>query len=194
MLLFLDNFDSFTYNLVQLFRVLGAEVEVVRNDAATVAECLSLAPEMVVVGPGPGTPSGAGISKPLIAACAGRIHVLGVCLGHQAIGELFGAQVVRGETPVHGKTSTILHDGRGLFIDAPQGFSATRYHSLLLDRRSFPDTLEVSATTPSGEIMAIRHRHYAIEGVQFHPESVLTQEGATLCETFLYQNRILATM
>lgn len=175
--LLIDNFDSFTYNIVQAFQMLGAEVQVVRNHALSVQECLNLNPKAVVIGPGPGDPSHAGISLNLIRAVAGKVPLLGICLGHQAIAEAFGGVVQRADLPMHGKTSSIYHDGQTLFQALPQGFKATRYHSLIVDRSTLPAELAVSAETENGEVMALRHQHYAIEGVQYHPESVASQYG-----------------
>lgn len=185
MLLLIDNFDSFTYNLVQVFQKIGIEVQVVRN-TATVQECVKLKPDYLVIGPGPGTPHDSGVSIPLIKELAGQIPILGVCLGLQCIAELYGATVKRSELgPVHGKTSQIFHNNSGLFKDISQGFHATRYHSLVVDRQTVPDTLEVCAETAEGEIMGLSHRALSIEGVQFHPESVLTLEGKKMLHSFL---------
>jgi len=186
MILVVDNYDSFTYNLVQLLAALGAEVEVRRNDTLTAEEALALAPAGIVVSPGPGTPEDAGISRDVIrAAAAAGVPLLGVCLGHQCIAEVFGGTVCRSPKPVHGKTDEVTHDGAGLFTGIPSPFSATRYHSLCVDVASVPDELEVTAHTPDGVIMALRHRELPIYGVQFHPESVLTPEGAKLLANFL---------
>ncbi len=186
MILVIDNYDSFTYNLVQLLAALGAEVEVRRNDAVSVADALSMAPTGIVISPGPGTPDDAGISRDVIRAAAdARVPVLGVCLGHQCIAEVYGGHVCRAPKPVHGKTDEIRHDGQGLFAGVPNPFTATRYHSLCVDFDRVPDVLEVQATTPDGVIMGIRHRHLPVFGVQFHPESVLTPEGAKLLANFL---------
>jgi anthranilate synthase/aminodeoxychorismate synthase-like glutamine amidotransferase len=183
--LMIDNYDSFTYNLVQYLRILGAEVLVHRNDALTVEEALALAPTHLVVSPGPGTPRDAGISIELIKAFAGRAPVLGVCLGHQAIVEAWGGQVRPAMSLMHGKTSRVFHDGRGVFAGLPQPFEAGRYHSLAVRREELPEVLEASAYTEDGEVMGVRHRSLAVEGVQFHPESVLTPHGLTLLGTFL---------
>jgi anthranilate synthase/aminodeoxychorismate synthase-like glutamine amidotransferase len=185
LLLFIDNYDSFTYNLVQCFQVFGVEVVVVRSLAKSVNECLALNPRYVVIGPGPGAPSQATLSKELIASCAGKIPLFGVCLGHQALAEFFGAIVRRAHTPMHGKTSPIFHQNTGVFRDLPQGFTATRYHSLLVEENSLPSCLEITAKADTQEIMGIRHRHLAMEGVQFHPESVLTTCGPSLLKNFL---------
>jgi anthranilate synthase/aminodeoxychorismate synthase-like glutamine amidotransferase len=185
-LLMIDNYDSFTYNLVQYLGELGAEVLVFRNDAASCEEMLSRAPAGVVISPGPGEPGDAGVSVGMVHACAARgIPLLGVCLGHQAIGLAFGGRIVRARSIMHGKVSPITHDGRGVFAGLPSPFEATRYHSLVIEEASCPAVLEVSARTPDGEIMAVRHRELPIEGVQFHPESILTREGKPLLRTFL---------
>ena len=185
-LLILDNYDSFTYNLVQYLGELGASTEVLRNDAATPEEILETGPEGVVISPGPGRPEDAGNSVRLVEqASEAGIPVLGVCLGHQAIGIAFGGTIVSARTIMHGKTSPILHDDRGLFRGLPEGFEATRYHSLVIERESFPAALEVSARTADGEIMGVRHRSLPVEGVQFHPESILTAEGKSLLGNFL---------
>jgi para-aminobenzoate synthetase component 2 len=185
MLLLIDNFDSFTYNLVQYFQMLGVEIKVIRNNALSIAECVALRPSRLVISPGPGNPQQAGISKDLIKTFAGKIPILGVCLGHQCIGEIYGGSVVRASLPMHGKTSVIQHDNQGLFAGIPQKFTAMRYHSLIIKRETLPDSLQISAETPDGTIMGIRHRDYSIEGVQFHPESILTQNGLTLLQNFL---------
>jgi para-aminobenzoate synthetase component 2 len=184
-LLLIDNYDSFTYNLVQAFLVLGAEVDVHRNDLITVEEALAQKPTHLVISPGPGTPSNAGISMRMIEAFAGRIPIFGVCLGHQSLVEVFGGKVVRAGRLMHGKTSPVAHDGKGLFSGVPQEFQAGRYHSLIADPASIPSVLEVTARTAEGEIMGVRHRALPIEGVQFHPESVLTPEGPVLMANFL---------
>ncbi len=183
--LMIDNYDSFTYNLVQYLRMLGAEVLVHRNDALTADEALALRPTHLVVSPGPGTPRDAGRSIELIKAFAGKIPVLGVCLGHQAIVEAWGGHVRPAMTLMHGKTSRVFHDGRGVFKDLPEPFEAGRYHSLAVGRGELPAELEVSAYTEDGEVMGVRHRELPVEGVQFHPESVLTPHGLTLLGTFL---------
>jgi anthranilate synthase/aminodeoxychorismate synthase-like glutamine amidotransferase len=184
-LLLIDNYDSFTYNLVQAFMVLGAEVLVHRNDQISVDEALALAPTHLCISPGPGTPHDAGVSMQMIAAFAGQVPVLGVCLGHQSLVEVFGGKVVRAGRLMHGKTSQVHHDGRGILTGLPEPFEAGRYHSLIAQPQSLPDVLEVSARTDEGEIMAVRHRTLAVEGVQFHPESVLTPQGPLLMENFL---------
>ena len=184
-LLLIDNYDSFTYNLVQAFLVLGAEVLVHRNDALTVEQARDLAPTHLCISPGPGTPHDAGVSMDMIRAFAGSIPVLGVCLGHQSIVEVFGGQVVRAGRLMHGKTSPVQHDGRGVFAGAPQPMQVGRYHSLIARPETLPAVLEVTARTPEGEIMGVRHRELVVEGVQFHPESVLTPEGPLLMGNFL---------
>ncbi|HZS49512.1 MAG TPA: aminodeoxychorismate/anthranilate synthase component II [Bryobacterales bacterium] len=185
MILVLDNYDSFTYNLVQYLGELGAELKVVRNDATTVAEVRRLRPAGIVISPGPCTPREAGISVPVIRELAGEIPILGVCLGHQAIGEAFGGRVVRAPYLMHGKTSQIHHDGKTIFAGLPQDFIATRYHSLIVEKESLPGELEISATTADGLIMGLRHRKFTVEGVQFHPESVLTGTGKAILQNFL---------
>ena len=184
-LLLIDNYDSFTYNLVQAFMVLGADVHVHRNDRIGIEEAETLAPTHLCVSPGPGTPADAGVSTRMVGHFAGRIPVLGVCRGHQAIVEAFGGRVVRAPRLMHGKTSAVLHDGRGLFGGLPDPFEAGRYHSLIAARDDLPDSLEITAWTAEGEIMGVRHRGLAVEGVQFHPESVLTPEGPRLMAAFL---------
>jgi anthranilate synthase component 2 len=190
MLLMIDNYDSFTYNLVQYLGELGAEVRVVRNDEISVADALALQPERIIISPGPCTPNEAGISVELIRAAAGQVPVLGVCLGHQSIGQAFGGQVVKAHAVMHGKTSPIHHAGMGVFAGLGQPFAATRYHSLVVDAASLPEALEVTAwtETPDGErdeIMGMRHRELPIQGVQFHPESILTEHGHQLLRNFL---------
>jgi anthranilate synthase/aminodeoxychorismate synthase-like glutamine amidotransferase len=184
-LLLLDNYDSFTYNLAQYLGELGQELVVRRNDQTTIKEVEQLRPNRIVISPGPCTPREAGISVALIRRFAGRVPILGVCLGHQAMGYAFGGRVVRAPVIMHGKTSEILHDGRTIFRGLPQKFVATRYHSLVVARKGLPRELEISAETSDGTIMGLRHRRYAVEGVQFHPESVLTQLGRKLLENFL---------
>jgi len=185
MLLMIDNYDSFTYNLVQYLGELGAEVLVKRNDELGVARIRDIAPEAIVISPGPCTPNEAGISLEVLEKLKGEIPILGVCLGHQAIGQAFGGKVIRAQNVMHGKTSQIHHDGKTLFSGLPNPFTATRYHSLLVERESLPDSLEISAWTEAGEIMGLRHKKYLIEGVQFHPESILTQPGKALLNNFL---------
>ena len=183
--LIIDNYDSFTFNLVQELGTLGAELEVVRNDALTVQDALASAPHGIVIGPGPCAPDSAGISLSLIRAAAGRVPVLGVCLGHQAIGAAFGAKVVRNARIVHGKASLIRHRRAGVFRHAPSHFVGGRYHSLVIARAGLPRCLEVTAWTDEGELMGVRHRRFDIEGVQFHPESVLTPDGPLLLKAWL---------
>ena len=185
MLLMIDNYDSFTYNLVQYLGELGQDVKVVRNDEMTVAEIEALHPERIVISPGPCTPNEAGVSLELIRRLAGRLPILGVCLGHQAIGQAFGGHIVHAKTLMHGKVSRIHHTGAGVFRDLPSPYNATRYHSLAIDRPTCPPELEIIAWTDDGEIMGIRHRTLAIEGVQFHPESILTEHGHRLLRNFL---------
>jgi anthranilate synthase/aminodeoxychorismate synthase-like glutamine amidotransferase len=184
--LLIDNYDSFVYNLVQELGELGAEPEVRRNDAVALDEIAAMGPDAIVISPGPGRPASAGVSMAVIERFAGEIPILGVCLGHQCIGEVFGGEIVAAPTLMHGKTSNVAHDGRGLFAGLPNPFVATRYHSLVVDPASVPDTLEVSATA-DGVVMGLRHRTLAVEGVQFHPESVLTASGPKLLENFLAQ-------
>ena len=185
MLLLIDNYDSFTFNLYQYLSELGARVEVVRNDEVSVEDCLQMGPAQIVVSPGPCTPAQAGISVELIRAAAGRVPLLGVCLGHQCIGEAFGGKVVSAGEIMHGKTSMITHDGRGVFEGLPNPFEAIRYHSLAIDPDSTPVDLEVTARAESGVIMGVRHRTLAVEGVQFHPESIVTKVGHDLLRNFL---------
>ncbi len=188
MILVIDNYDSFTYNLVQYFGELGAELRVVRNDALSLDEIAALAPERIVISPGPGTPDDAGISLGLIRAFHATLPVLGVCLGHQAIGQAFGGRVSRARRQMHGKTSEIHHDGRGVFRGLLSPLVATRYHSLAVLEEGLPPDLEVSARAEDGEIMGLRHRRYPVEGVQFHPESILTAQGKVLLRNFLSLN------
>jgi anthranilate synthase/aminodeoxychorismate synthase-like glutamine amidotransferase len=185
MLLVIDNYDSFTYNLVQYFGELGAELLVKRNDEITLEAIETLHPERIVISPGPCSPREAGISNAVIGTFGPRLPLLGVCLGHQCIGDVFGGNVVRAGRLMHGKTSPILHNGEGLFRGIPSPFEATRYHSLLVDRGSFPSCLQITAETAEGEIMGLRHREHPIHGVQFHPESILTLEGKKLLQNFL---------
>src|SRR5271165_591425 len=184
-LLLIDNYDSFTYNLVQAFLTLGAEVDVYRNDALGIAQAQAMHHTHLVISPGPGRPEDAGISMQLIREFAGRVPIFGVCLGHQALVEAFGGKVVRAGRLMHGKVSPVRHDGKGLFAGMPQEFAAGRYHSLIAEAGSVPDSLEVTATTAEGEIMGVRHTSLPIEGVQFHPESVLTPQGPILMGNFL---------
>ncbi|HEX7768450.1 MAG TPA: aminodeoxychorismate/anthranilate synthase component II [Dokdonella sp.] len=190
MLLMIDNYDSFTFNLVQYFGELGEEVRVIRNDALTLAALRRLEPSAIVISPGPGTPDDAGISLEIIEQLSGSVPILGVCLGHQAIGQAFGGKVVRAKEIMHGKTSRVHHDGRGVFRGLPDPFEATRYHSLVVEQSSLPACLEVSAWTENAdgtldEIMGLRHRTLAVEGVQFHPESILTEHGHALLGNFI---------
>ena len=190
MLLMLDNYDSFTYNLVQYLQSLGAEVKVVRNDALTVDEIEKLAPERIVISPGPCTPNEAGVSLELIERLGRNTPILGVCLGHQSIGQAYGGDVIRAKTIMHGKTSRIRHEGKGVFARLPDAYEATRYHSLVVDRTTLPEALEITAWTEHEdgsfeEIMGLRHREFPVEGVQFHPESILTEHGHALLKNFL---------
>jgi anthranilate synthase/aminodeoxychorismate synthase-like glutamine amidotransferase len=185
MIAMIDNYDSFTYNLVQYLGELGAEVRVFRNDQIALQELEALAPSHVVISPGPGTPDEAGISLAIIDRLAGRIPLLGVCLGHQAIGQAFGGKVVRARRVMHGKTSLIRHDGAGVFTSIDNDFVATRYHSLVVERESVPDCLAVTAQSEDGEIMGLRHRRLAVEGVQFHPEALLTEHGHKMLQNFI---------
>jgi 4-amino-4-deoxychorismate synthase (2-amino-4-deoxychorismate-forming) component II len=185
MIVVIDNYDSFTYNLVQYLGELGKQIQVYRNDEITVAGIQELKPERLVISPGPGVPANAGISIDAVREFTGKIPILGVCLGHQAIGEAFGGKVVRAKTLMHGKTTEICHDSRTIFVGLPYRFKATRYHSLVISTEGLPKCLEVSATTPDGVIMGLRHLEYPIEGVQFHPESVMTENGKQLLANFL---------
>jgi anthranilate synthase/aminodeoxychorismate synthase-like glutamine amidotransferase len=185
MVVVIDNYDSFTYNLVQYLAELGADVRVYRNDAIDVAGLEALAPAGVVISPGPGNPDEAGVSLAAIAELGGRIPILGVCLGHQSIGQVYGGRVVRAPRLMHGRTSPIEHDGRGVFAGLPSPFTATRYHSLVVERDSFPECLEISAWTAEGEIMGLRHKSLSVEGVQFHPESFLTEHGHRMLSNWL---------
>jgi anthranilate synthase/aminodeoxychorismate synthase-like glutamine amidotransferase len=185
MILLIDNYDSFTYNLYQLLSVLGAHVEVRRNDAITADEIAALRPRGIVISPGPGDPSAAGISCEIITRFAGDVPILGVCLGHQCLGAAFGARIVRSPELMHGKTSMVYHRGQGVFAGLPNPFEAVRYHSLSVDPEQVPDSLEVTGETADGAIMGLRHREFDLEGVQFHPESVLTREGPALVGNFL---------
>ena len=185
MILMIDNYDSFTYNLVQAFRTLGADMEVVRNDEIDVAGIAARAPSALVLSPGPGNPDSAGVTLEAIRAFAGKVPLFGVCLGHQSVAQAFGARIVHAKRLMHGKTSPISHDGKGVFAGLPQGFAAMRYHSLAVERESLPDCLEVSAESDDGEIMGLRHRTLPIETVQYHPESVGTPEGMRQMKNFL---------
>lgn len=190
MLLMIDNYDSFTYNIVQYFGQLGEEVQVHRNDRITLEEIEAIRPERLVISPGPCSPEEAGISVPAITRFAGKIPILGVCLGHQSIGAAFGGKVVQSMSLMHGKTSPIHHDGRELFRGLPNPFQATRYHSLVVERESLPESLEVTAWVENGEIMGLRHRELPVWGVQFHPESILTEGGMDLLRNFLEISRL----
>jgi len=190
MLLMIDNYDSFTWNLVQYLQTLGAEVEVVRNDALSVAQIEALAPERIVISPGPCTPNEAGVSVDVIRQLGARVPILGVCLGHQSLGQAYGGDVVRAKTIMHGKTSRIRHAGKGVFAGLPDGYEATRYHSLVVSQDTLPDCLEMTAWTEDDaggidEIMGLRHREHPVQGVQFHPESILTEHGHALLKNFL---------
>jgi anthranilate synthase/aminodeoxychorismate synthase-like glutamine amidotransferase len=185
MILVIDNYDSFTYNLVQYLGELGAEVQVFRNDAISLDEMGAIKPERLLISPGPGVPDGAGVTLEAIRAFAGKIPILGVCLGHQAIGQAFGGRVTRAPYLMHGKTSEICHDSATIFQGLPYRFKATRYHSLIVEKECLPEELEVSATTPDGVVMGLRHRRFPVEGVQFHPESVMTEYGKKLLKNFL---------
>ena len=189
MLLMIDNYDSFTFNLVQYFGELGEDVHVVRNDAITVAQAMAMKPDAVCVSPGPCSPAQAGISIEIIRQMAGVVPVLGVCLGHQAIGEAFGGKVVRAQTIMHGKTSPVHHHNTGVFEGLPNPLTCIRYHSLAIERQSLPDCLEITAQTADGEIMGVRHRQFDVEGVQFHPESILSDRGHDLLNNFLKRVR-----
>jgi len=195
MLLMIDNYDSFTWNLVQYLQTLGAEVKVVRNDELSVDEIDGLQPERIVISPGPCTPNEAGVSVDVIKQLGARVPILGVCLGHQSLGQAYGGDVVRAKTIMHGKTSRIRHEGMGVFAGLPDGYEATRYHSLVVSRETLPDCLEITAWTETGdgssgasvfdEIMGLRHRQHPVEGVQFHPESILTEHGHAMLKNFL---------
>jgi len=189
MILMIDNFDSFTYNLVQYLGELGAEVRVFRNNALSLDDIERMRPERIVLSPGPCTPNEAGISLAAIGRFAGAIPILGVCLGHQAIGQAFGGKVVKAQRVMHGKVSRVRHDGKGVFAGLPDGFTATRYHSLAVERASLPACLEVSAQSEEGEIMGLRHRELPVEGVQFHPEALLTEHGHAMLKNFMEGRR-----
>jgi len=184
-ILMIDNYDSFTWNLVQYLGELGDTPVVRRNDEITVDEVIAMEPRAIVISPGPGRPEDAGISREVVRRCSGKIPILGVCLGHQCIGEVFGGTITRAERLVHGKTSAVIHTGRGLFLDIDNPFQATRYHSLLVAREGFPESLQIMAWTPENEIMALRHREHETWGVQFHPESILTAPGKDILRNFL---------
>ncbi|CWN04151.1 anthranilate synthase component II [Neisseria meningitidis] len=187
MLLFIDNYDSFTYNIVQYFTELGQEVAVRRNDDITLEEIEALNPQYLVIGPGPCSPKEAGISVAAMRHFAGRLPIMGVCLGHQTIGEAFGGRIVRAKTLMHGKVSPVSHSGKGMFRGLPNPVTCTRYHSLVIDRNTMPECLEVTAWTEDGEIMGVRHKEYAVEGVQFHPEALLTEHGHDMLNNFLVE-------
>ena len=189
MLLMIDNYDSFTYNLVQYLGELGEDVRVHRNDEITLDEVETLKPKRIVISPGPCTPNEAGVSVPLIQAFAGRVPILGVCLGHQSVGQAFGGKIVHAKTLMHGKTSPIHHETKGVFRGLPNPLTATRYHSLVIEQDSLPDCLEVTAHTGDGEIMGVRHKTLPVEGVQFHPESILSESGHALLKNFLTEER-----
>ena len=185
MLLMIDNYDSFTYNLVQYFGELGEDVRTYRNDEITIDDIAAMKPDQICLSPGPSNPQNAGITLDVLRTFAGKVPILGVCLGHQAIGEAFGGRVVRAQTIMHGKVSRIETDGKGVFANLPKHFDVTRYHSLAIERESLPECLEISAWTEDGEIMGVRHKTLAVEGVQFHPESILSEHGHALLENFL---------
>lgn len=187
MLLFIDNYDSFTYNIVQYFTELGQEVAVRRNDDITLEEIEALNPQYLVIGPGPCSPKEAGISVAAMRHFTGRLPIMGVCLGHQTIGEAFGGRIVRAKTLMHGKVSPVSHSGKGMFKGLPNPVTCTRYHSLVIDRNTMPECLEVTAWTEDGEIMGVRHKEYAVEGVQFHPEALLTEHGHDMLNNFLIE-------
>ena len=187
MVILIDNYDSFVYNLVQYLGELGAEPLVFRNDAVSVAEVAARSPSHIVISPGPCTPLEAGVSNDVIRELGGRVPVLGVCLGHQAIGHVYGGRVIRARRPMHGKTSLIYHDGRRVFAGLPSPLTAARYHSLIIERETLPDCLEITAETEAGEIMGVRHRNLPVEGVQFHPEAILTEHGRRMLTNFLEQ-------
>ena len=189
MLLMIDNYDSFTYNLVQYFGELGEDVRVARNDEITLDEIAALKPDRICISPGPCSPTEAGISLPVLEHFAGEVPILGVCLGHQAIGQAFGGRVVRAQALMHGKTGTIHHTGAGVFAGLPDPFTAARYHSLAVERSSLPECLEITAWTDDDEIMGLRHKTLAVEGVQFHPESIATEHGHAMLKNFLNQKR-----
>lgn len=185
MILMIDNYDSFTYNLVQYFGELGQEIDVVRNDAITIADIERMMPSMIVISPGPCTPNEAGMSLAIIEHFAGRIPIFGVCLGHQAIAQVFGGNVVRAERLMHGKMSNVFHENDGVHRNMPNPYVATRYHSLIVERETLPESLVITAETEAGEIMGIRHQQFAVEGVQFHPESIMTENGLQLLQNFI---------
>lgn len=190
MILIIDNYDSFTYNVYQYVAGLGYQVTVIRNDQVTAEEIEAAGYNGIIISPGPGTPADAGISKAVIANFAGKVPILGICLGHQAIGEVFGGQVIRAPQPVHGKVEYIIHRGQGLYRDLPKPFIAGRYHSLVVDKEGLPDCLEITATSQDGLIMGLKHREFDVEGVQFHPESILTPNGIKVLENFAYKTNV----
>ncbi len=185
MILVIDNYDSFTYNLVQYLQELGADVKVFRNDKLSIEDIGKMRPEKILISPGPCTPNEAGVSVSVIRHFSGKLPILGVCLGHQSIGAAFGGRIIRAKELMHGKTSKIRHDGKGVFKGLKNPFNATRYHSLVIEKRTLPACLEITATAPDGEIMGVRHKKFRVEGVQFHPESILTEEGKKLLKNFL---------
>ena len=185
MILLIDNYDSFTYNVYQYVTSLGYPVSVIRNDRTTIEEIERTGYSSIIISPGPGTPASAGISKAVVTRFAGHIPILGICLGHQVIGEVFGGKVIRAPQPVHGKAEYIIHKGKGIYRDLPRPFTAGRYHSLIVDKNGLPDCLEITATSQDGLIMGLKHREFDVEGVQFHPESILTPQGSKVLENFL---------
>ena len=189
MLLMIDNYDSFTYNLVQYLGELGEDVRVYRTDEITLAEIGTMAPDRIVLSPGPCTPNEAGVTLGVLSRFSGKVPILGVCLGHQAIGQAFGGRVIRAKSVMHGKVSRMHHTGKGVFRDLPQDYIATRYHSLVIERETLPECLEITAESEDGEIMGVRHRQLAVEGVQFHPEAILTEHGHRLLDNFLQEHK-----
>ena len=189
MILLIDNYDSFTYNVYQYVANLGYQVTVIRNDMTSVSAIEQAGYQGIIISPGPGTPDSAGISKEVIARFAGKVPILGICLGHQAIGEVFGGRVIRAPQPVHGKAEYIIHKGQGIYRDLPKPLSAGRYHSLIVDKKGLPECLEITATSQDGLIMGLRHREFDVEGVQFHPESILTPKGIKILENFLTKTK-----
>ena len=187
MILMIDNYDSFTYNLVQYLKTLNETVEVHRNDSLTINDIRSMNPEMIVISPGPSTPTKAGVSLKIVEELAGEIPILGICLGHQTIGQAYGGKIIKAFEPVHGKVFPVKHDGRGVFKDLNQPLNVTRYHSLVIEKETMPACLEITAETEDGQIMGIRHKNLLLEGVQFHPEAILTEQGHELLENFLVQ-------
>lgn len=187
MILMIDNFDSFTYNLVQYLEMLNEEVIVRRNNSITIEEIKRLRPEIIVISPGPGNPKDAGISMEIIEVFKGKIPILGICLGHQSIGEIFGGNIIKGLEPVHGKVYPIIHNRKGIFKELPSPLNVTRYHSLVIDKKTLPECLEITAETEDGQIMGVRHKKFLIEGVQFHPEAILTEYGLDMLKNFLME-------